>query len=420
MTLDLDCRAGEWACSPILDAAAFDHIRRRLILDYCLWDPQVGDGGTLADFALVLPLGVWRQLAWLAEQLTRETMEAEQELLDRPELLGELGLPRTIRRILVDGCGPPITGAAARVMRFDFHPTPDGWRISEVNSDVPGGYTEASNLPRLLAESVPGARPAGDPAARLADALAKCSKYGQIGLLAAPGYMEDQQIIAYLAALLRERGCETHRAHPGQVRWSQGSAHLESAWYRGPLDAILRFYQGEWLSQLPFRCGWSHFFRGGRTPLCNPGFALLVESKRWPLVWDRLDTPLPTWRSLLPETCDPRTVPWRRDPTWLLKTALCNTGDTVAIRNVAERQQWREAAWSARFWPRHWVAQRRFDVLPLPTPRGNMYACLGVYTVNETPVGVYGRISPRPLIDFAAVNVAVLIRELWPEEPTDG
>jgi hypothetical protein len=38
-----------------------------------------------------------------------------------------------------------------------------------------------------------------------------------------------------------------------------------------------------------------------------------------------------------------------------------------------------------------------------------IFPCLGVYTVNGKAVGIYGRYSPRPLIDYAAVDVAVLI-----------
>jgi hypothetical protein len=33
-----------------------------------------------------------------------------------------------------------------------------------------------------------------------------------------------------------------------------------------------------------------------------------------------------------------------------------------------------------------------------------------VYTVNGRFAGIYGRIAPRPFIDFAAVDVAVLVR----------
>jgi hypothetical protein len=173
---------------------------------------------------------------------------------------------------------------------------------------------------------------------------------------------------------------------------------------------VLRFYQGEWLGLLPADTGWFAYLRGGQTPVCNSGAALLSESKRFPLVWDRLHTPLPTWMALLPETRDPREVDWRHDPDWLLKTAFCNTGDTVTIRELTDSWGWRWAGWQARLWPGEWAAQRRFDVLPVGTPAGRMYPCLGVYTVNGAAAGIYGRLARRPLIDYAAVDVAVLIR----------
>src|SRR5262249_1634704 len=130
--------------------------------DHCKWDPQVGDVGTLARFALVLPADEWRRLARLAERLAAEMDLAERELLLRPTLMRRLGLPEPVLRALASDGSP--TPAAARVVRFDFHPTPDGWRISEANSDVPGGYTEASSFPALMAEHFHGAAPAGGPA----------------------------------------------------------------------------------------------------------------------------------------------------------------------------------------------------------------------------------------------------------------
>ncbi len=66
--------------------------------------------------------------------------------------------------------------------------------------------------------------------------------------------------------------------------------------------------------------------------------------------------------------------------------------------------------WQARLWPNRWVAHRRFEALSVRTPAGPMYPNLGVYTVNGAAAGIYGRMAPRPLIDFAAVDVAVLIR----------
>jgi hypothetical protein len=300
------------------------------------------------------------------------------------------------------------TPAAARVIRFDFHPTAAGWRISEANSDVPGGYAEASHFPRLLAASFPGCRPSGDPAAAVADAIhARAGGPGRAGLLAAPGYLEDQQVVACLADALRRRGWATVLGHPGQVTWDAGRARMGPA----PLDVVVRFIQGEWLGRLPAATGWRHFLRGGRTPVCNPGASLVTESKRFPVVWDGLKTPLPTWRALLPETRDPRQVDWRREPNWLLKAAFANNGDEVHDRSWARPKAWRRAAWAARLWPGGWAAQRRFDPLPVPTPVGMMYPCLGVYTVDGRAAGIYGRLSPRPVIGYAAVDVAVLTPE---------
>jgi hypothetical protein len=37
-----------------------------------------------------------------------------------------------------------------------------------------------------------------------------------------------------------------------------------------------------------------------------------------------------------------------------------------------------------------------------------MYPCLGVYTIDGRAAGIYGRLSARPLVDYAAVDVAVL------------
>ncbi|MCL4192911.1 MAG: hypothetical protein KJZ87_14350, partial [Thermoguttaceae bacterium] len=77
----------------------------------------------------------WQRLAQTAERLDAETRAAEEELCQRPDLQRLLGLPWRIRRALRRAATPP---AGPRVMRFDFHFTTDGWRISEVNSDVPG------------------------------------------------------------------------------------------------------------------------------------------------------------------------------------------------------------------------------------------------------------------------------------------
>ena len=264
---------------------------------------------------------------------------------------------------------------------------------------MPGGYAESSHLPRLVAEHFPGCRPVGDPLAAFGDAM---QGPGVVALLAAPGYVEDQQVVACQADALRARGRRTLVGHPGQVAWHDGRAAMRST----RLDAIVRFFQGEWLTRLPAAAGWRNFFHGGGTPVCNPGVGLLAESKRFPLVWNELKTPLPTWRALLPETREPR---WRTEPGWLLKAAFANNGDEVYDRTRRPRD-WRGAAWAAQLRPRDWATQRRFEPVLMNTPDGPMSACLGVYTVNGRAAGIYGRLARSPVIDYLAIDVAVLLQ----------
>jgi len=390
-----------------LDAEVFHEVRQSLVLDGCKWDPQVGDVETISRFPLLLSSEHWRSISRLAQSLATELMAAERELLARPKLHGTLGLPRRIRALLRHARCADAVPCPARVLRFDFHWTDDSWCISEVNSDVPGGFTEASTLPRLVAKHSPGARPAGDPGAIWAEAMSKSIPPDEpIVLLAASGFMEDQQVVIFLERLLAGYGFRTRRTLPEHVKWRDGVAYLDE-----PVGAIVRFYQAEWLKASRDRC----MFVGGRTPVANPCTAILSESKRFPLTWHKLATPMPTWPRLLPETRDPREVDWQHDESWLVKSAFCNTGDTVAMRSLLTDRQWRSVQRRVWLHPRDWIAQRRFATAPLATDAGSVFPCLGVYTINGQAAGIYGRYSRTPLIDFSAIDVAVLIED----EPGD-
>ena len=87
------------------------------------------------------------------------------------------------------------------------------------------------------------------------------------------------------------------------------------------IDCAVRFYQAEWLPRSGM-ANWQNFFVGGTTPVTNPGMGVLGESKRFPLVWDELATKMECWRSLLPESRDPREVGWRESDEWILKKRL--------------------------------------------------------------------------------------------------
>lgn len=394
---------------PALAPSMLASIRRRLALESHKWDAQVGDTAALAGFALEMRASEWRRIALAAERLTEEALAAEAELLEKPELLAKLGLPRAILRLLRSGAA--LSPAPGRVMRFDFHWTTSGWQISEANSDVPGGYCEASHLTTAMAEHYPSLAPPGDPSAAWCALLAAAVRNVRpvVALLSAPGYLEDYQIVAFLAARLRECGCQTYLAKPEQVRWRSGHASLQSNYYSGEIGLIVRFYQAEWLTRLPRASGSEFLLAGGKTAVVNGAAAILTESKRFPLVWDRLSTALPTWRALLPETRDPRQVPWSHDERWLLKGALSNNGDSVCVRELMTRPAWLSTALAARFAPSNWVAQRRFESVPIATPIGARHVCVGVFTVNGRAAGAYTRLARQPVVAYDAVDAGLLL-----------
>jgi glutathionylspermidine synthase len=395
-----------------LDGRLFGELRREMELRHCKWDAQVGDLAALAPTPLVIEPETWNELAESAEALAAETEALEAAVLERPDLFAMIGLPRTLRAVFAGGeCRVP---SGARVLRFDFHWTTEGWRVSEVNSDVPGGYTEATSFTHLVAAHVPRTRTAGNPTAALIDAiLRRRDGDARVALINAPGHMEDHQVVAYLAARIRERGVGAEVVAPSHIRWIDGKARIENQWCRAPVSAIVRFYQVEWLARLPrpLAAAWRPMFAGGRTPIVNTGTAALTESKRLPLVWDRLSVPVPTWRRLLPETRPLAAAPWAQDEGWILKTAYCNTGDTVTMRSALPASEWRWRAWSARLRPRAWVAQRRFETVPIADHGVRVFPCIGVYTVDGTAVGAYARVSETPVIDYAARDAALLISE---------
>lgn len=404
-----DARLPPWRVGDAIAPEDFEAIRRRLMLEHCKWDSQVGDVSTIAPFAFILRQGAWQQLSKFAEALFSEMVEAEQELFSRPKVIDRLGLPGKLKYTLIDPNAGALTPGIARVARFDFHWTDQGWKISEVNSDVPGGFCEASSLSAMMAQHYAPATIAADVADTWVTAMAKKLQPGaNVALACAVGYMEDQQVTAYLAQCLERRGIKAHLVRAIEVIWERGHASMARGGQKTLLDAIVRFYQGEWLVYLPNQY-WRCMIRGGRIAVCNPPSAILGESKRFPLVWDELGVPMSTWRKLLPESRDPREVNWRKDSGWLLKSAFCNNGDDVICQDWLAPRDWRRASLGARLRPSQWVAQRRFASIVAETAMGPMYPCLGVYVVDRQAAGAYGRLGAGPVVNYSAIDVAILV-----------
>jgi len=402
--------ATPWVEYPPLDITAHRAVRAAAIFDCCKWDPQVGDTDVLARTPLVLRSDAWAEITTLAEALYPETVLAENAILSNPRALAQLGLPTALVRVLRKG---DLAASPFRVMRFDFHATTEGWRISEVNSDVPGGFIEATGFTRLMAEHAPGCHPAGDPVAELCNQCRLHLPAGAgIGLVHATAYTDDRQVMVYIGRALERAGFHAHLMGPDAVRWQSGHAQIHAGGIWKTLDALFRFYPAEWLPNLGWRSSWKRFVRLSNTPAINPPSALISQSKRFPLACRSLGLALPTWDALLPETRDPHDSGSASNTTdWVLKPALGRVGEDIGMSNVTTPSALSRIRRDAQRHPHLWAAQRRFDALPWPTVDGPRYPCIGVYVIGGRVAGAYGRICAQPLIDSHAQDVAVLVTD---------
>jgi glutathionylspermidine synthase len=365
----------------------------------------------LSPFPLLIEPATALLLNEMAEALAREAISAEEEILGRPQLIGRLGLPPEIQKSLRNAT-IAISGIhALRVMRFDFHSTPEGWRISEVNSDVPGGFIEASGWNSLFAERTAGASAPACTSELYAQAVRNAVGEGRlVALVHATGYSDDRQVMQHLARCFSAHGLRTCLLSPSHLRWMDGYAEIQANFASGRPDAIVRFFPAEWLPNLVREDSWKAYFQKTRVPVSNPGSAILLQTKRFPLVWEELHTDLSTWRSLLPKTIELSEIKIPPDDTWVLKPALGRVGERVGIPGVTTESDLQKIVREARRNPQQWVAQKRFEILPMMTPGGQRFPCIGVFAIGGKAAGFYGRIAHKPIITQDAQDVAVLIK----------
>jgi glutathionylspermidine synthase len=394
-------------------------LRTRAIFDHCKWDVQCEDHSVLASFPIFLEPEAASELNGMAEALSREALAAEQEILHRPELQDVLGLPRAIRKALQYDPKAELGANALRVMRFDFHYTSEGWLISEVNSDVPGGFIEASGWSALFAREWPRASAPRNPSEIYAHALSGAiGPNGVVALVHATAYSDDRQVMQHLSHSFSRVGLRTCLLSPSHLRWSGGRAEICSNFASGWPDAIVRFFPAEWLPNLSFENSWKPYFQESLTPLSNPGSSIVLQTKRFPLVWDELRTDLSNWRELLPETRELGEMDTSVDDSWVLKPVLGRVGEGIGIRGITLAEKFQKMIRDARQHPREWVLQKRFNILPLTTESGGMYPCVGVFTIGGKAAGFYGRIAKQPIITQDAQDVAVLIHSRPAGKPT--
>ncbi|MBR4084839.1 MAG: glutathionylspermidine synthase family protein [Lachnospiraceae bacterium] len=388
----------------------YEEYRRNLMFGCYKWDPQFVDNNTIARYALVLTKDEQQELATLTEQLDAETRAAEEYLIRHQELAGPLAFSKKLKRELkkMTNYQPE---QHVRLMRYDFHPTIEGeWAVSEVNSDVPGGFAESSLMPMEAMKYLSGEYDFVSFGESMVKALVKkLPSKGRIMMVHCTSYSDDRQVMQYLGDRLEEQGLKVIYGAADHLQFADKRAYSVLDGNEGKVDAIFRFTPLEWVIKMRPR-RWQGYF-DTITLSCNHPVAMYAQTKRFPFVWDVLEqkgVSMATWRKLLPETLEVKAARGREG--FLYKPVYGRVGEKISIKEACRGEEYKKIMKDVKKHPRKYLAQKRFISKPLQGVDGEEYhVCLGSYAVEGKHAGFYARISSSPRIDSHAADIPVLV-----------
>ena len=400
----------------------YEEYRLTMMFDCFKWDPQFLDHNTVAKYALVITDEEYQELKQLTEDLDKETRAAEDFLNEHLELTGPLYLTKKLKKEV-----PMMKNYDAkkhvRLMRYDFHPTIDGkWAISEVNSDVPGGFAEGSLMPQaaigVLPEKAYAYKNFGNV---LVDAISeKTPAGGTIAMVHCTCYSDDRQVMQFLGEQLEQRGFSVIYMAADHLKFEETKAYSILDGNEGPVDAIVRFTPLEWLADMKTK-HWQGYF-DTTTTSCNHPVAIFAQSKRFPFVWDMLEengVSMSTWRALLPDTIDVRDAKGKEG--YIYKPVYGRVGENISIKESCTEDEYKMIMKEVKLLPKTYIAQKRFASKPLEGLHGQEYhVCLGSYTVDGKHAGFYARINDTPRIDSNAADIPVLVEGYQESVCVDG
>ena len=392
----------------------YEEYRLNAMFDCYKWDPKFYDNDTLAKYVLVLSKEENEEIIRLTEKIDKETIEAEEFLNNHFEIAKPLALPKKIYTQIKNMNNYDKT-KNVRLMRYDFHPDVSGkWVVTEVNSDVPGGFAESSLLPDLARKTI------GREDLKFTvfgDVITKAIKEkvkenGTIMMVHCTCFSDDRQVMQYLGDRLEKEGYKILYGAADHINFKNKKAYSILSGNECELDGIFRFTPLEWLIQIKPR-RWDGYF-DTITPSCNHPIAIFAQTKRFPLIWDKLEEngiDLSTWKELLPETIEVKDVKGREG--FIFKPACGRVGEKISIEESCKGDEYKRILQDVRKHPKEYLAQKRFISKPLKGINDEEYhVCLGSYTVEGKHAGYYARISNLPRIDSYAADIPVLIEEV--------
>ena len=388
----------------------YNDYRLDVMFDCYKWDPQFLDNNTIAKYALVISKEEHEMLQKLTEDIDKETIEAEEFINKNLKVAKKLALPKKITNELkkMKNYDPQ---KHIRLMRYDFHPTEDNkWAVSEVNSDVPGGFAEASLMPQAAINAINDNYSYKNFGEILANAIAKkVTPGGRIMMVHCTCYSDDRQVMQYLGDKLKSMGFEIIYGAADHLKFENGIAYSVLDGNEGKIDGIVRFTPLEWLKDIKPK-NWGGYF-DTVTPSCNHPVAIFAQTKRFPLIWDILEKngiKLSTWKELLPETVEVKDA--KNKEGFIFKPACGRVGEKISIKEACKDNEYDEILKDVKKHPKEYLAQKKFISRPVIDENGNeFHVCLGSYTVDGKHGGYYARISNMPRIDSNAADIPVLI-----------
>ena len=398
----------------------YESYRLNVMFDCFKWDPQFLDHNTIAKYALVITVEEYEELVQLTEALDRETRAAELFLNQHLELTKALFLTKKCRKYL-SRMQNYDRDKHVRLMRYDFHPTIEGnWAVSEVNSDVPGGFAEGSLMPQAAIKALGTTTYAyKNFGKQLAEAITKKTPAGgRIAMVHCTCYSDDRQVMQFLGEQFQQKGYSVVYMAADHLKFVGGKAYSILDGNEGPIDAIVRFTPLEWLAEMKTK-HWSGYF-DTTTTSCNHPIAIFAQSKRFPFVWDALEKngiSMSTWRKLLPDTVEVK----HAKEGYIYKPVYGRVGENISIKESCSKEEYKQIMREVKLLPKTYIAQERFHSRPLQGNNGKEYhVCLGSYTVDGKHAGFYARMSSTPRIDSGAEDIPVLIEKSSGTETING
>ena len=383
------------------------------MFDCYKWDPQFCDNTTLAKYVLVLTEEEHYEVKKLTESLDKETRLAEEYLNKNIKIAKKLALPKKIIKQIPNMQNYDKT-QNIRLMRYDFHPDKnEKWVVTEVNSDVPGGFAESSLLPNLARNIIN--MPELEYVSfgeKMVDAInVLLNKKGTIMMVHCTCFSDDRQVMQYMGDRLQKEGYKVIYGAADHINFKDKEAFCILDNYKEKIDLIFRFTPLEWLIQMKPR-RWDGYFNT-TTKSCNHPIGIYAQSKRFPFVWDDLEKAgitMKTWRDLLPETLEVKDLGKREG--FIYKPVYGRVGEKISIKEACKGTEYEDILKDVKKHSKQYLAQRKFESLPLKDEGGKEYhVCLGSYTIEGKHAGYYARISNYPRIDSYAADIPVLIEK---------